>query len=213
MAKALTKVFQAVLIIGIIFGIALAINPSLYRSPALWIIGVLGILGNTLQPAYSPFKGGGPEDRGTMLHIVWTIYIFQALAMMEYAWKATSFDLTLYQYLFLTLSVFGLAFRTWAVRTLGHYFSMQVKLQKDHQLIATGPYRNLRHPSYTGAFLIYFCNTLFLEAYCVAVVFLPFLFWALHRRIKFEERCLREQFGAAYEDFCAKRYKLFPMLY
>ena len=213
--KILKKILQGILAVFLILGLGMLINPLVYQSPVLWILIVIGVLGNILQPSYSSFKAGVKQDRGTALHIVWTVYITQALAVVEYAFNYTDFLewFTLYQYLFLSLSVFGLIFRTWAVLTLGQYFSMYIELQKDHQLITRGPYRFLRHPSYTGAFLTYFSNILFLESWFSAIVSLSFLLWAFHRRIQFEELCLHEQFGEEYDDFCKKRWKLIPGLY
>ena len=209
------KILQGILVVVLILGLGMLINPLVYQSPALWILIVMGVLGNILQPSYSSFKSGVKQDRGTALQIVWTVYITQALAIAEYAFNNTDFLewFTLYQYLFLILSVFGLVFRTWAVFTLGKYFSMYIELQKDHQLITKGPYRFLRHPSYTGAFLTYFVNILFLESWFSAIISLPFLLWAFHRRIQFEELCLREQFGEKYDDFCKKRWRLIPGIY
>ena len=191
------------------------INPGAYRSLPLWILAALGILGNVLQPSYSPFKSGDKQDRGTALQILWTIYISEGLAIMEYAFNRTHFSepLTLFQYLFLGLAVFGLILRTWAVCTLGRHFSMYIELQKDHRLITTGPYRFLRHPSYTGAFLTYFFMILFMESWFSAIISLPFLFWAFQRRIKFEEPCLHNQFGEEYDHFCKNRWRLIPGIY
>ena len=44
----------------------------------------------------------------------------------------------------------GMAFRLWAVLTLGRFFRTSVLVHDDHTLVARGPYRVLRHPSYTG---------------------------------------------------------------
>ena len=203
------------MIVFLILALGMLINPSVYQSLSLWILVMLGVVGNTLQPSYSPFKSGDKQDCGTALQILWTIYITQGLAIVEYASNKTHFlePLTSYQYLFLCLSVFGLVFRTWAVFVLGKYFSMYIELQENHQIIETGPYRFIRHPSYTGAFLTYFSNILFLGSWFSALVVLPFLFWAFHRRIQFEELCLRNQFGEVYENFCKKRWRLIPCIY
>ena len=47
----------------------------------------------------------------------------------------------------------GISFRAWAVHSLGKYFTATVQIKEDHRLIKTGPYRIVRHPSYTGAFM------------------------------------------------------------
>ncbi|OCH92219.1 hypothetical protein OBBRIDRAFT_833565 [Obba rivulosa] len=38
--------------------------------------------------------------------------------------------------------------------TLGRYFTWHLALREDHKLITSGPYRIVRHPSYTGMILI-----------------------------------------------------------
>ena len=50
----------------------------------------------------------------------------------------------------------GVAFRLWAVLSLGRFFRVAVTTQDDHRLIERGPYRRLRHPSYTGALVTLF---------------------------------------------------------
>ncbi len=52
------------------------------------------------------------------------------------------------------VAVFGVALRAWAVRTLGQYFTYVVHVSADQAVVETGPYRLLRHPSYTGGTLI-----------------------------------------------------------
>ncbi|MGA8115343.1 MAG: isoprenylcysteine carboxylmethyltransferase family protein [Actinocatenispora sp.] len=48
----------------------------------------------------------------------------------------------------------GLAVRVWAVLTLGGAFSTYVQVDGDQQVVTRGPYRWVRHPSYTGLLLI-----------------------------------------------------------
>lgn len=50
--------------------------------------------------------------------------------------------------------VAGLALRLWAVVTLGRFFKVTVSIQDHHRVIRSGPYRVLRHPSYTGLLLL-----------------------------------------------------------
>ncbi len=47
----------------------------------------------------------------------------------------------------------GSSLRLWAMHTLGRFFTFEVTIRKKHELVTTGPYRWLIHPSYTGLIL------------------------------------------------------------
>jgi protein-S-isoprenylcysteine O-methyltransferase Ste14 len=47
----------------------------------------------------------------------------------------------------------GIALRQWAIATLGRFFVGHVVVQPGQTVVSTGPYRWLRHPSYTGFWL------------------------------------------------------------
>jgi hypothetical protein len=48
----------------------------------------------------------------------------------------------------------GLAVRIWAVLTLAGSFSTFIQVNTDQTVVTRGPYRWVRHPSYTGLLLI-----------------------------------------------------------
>ncbi|KAI1308718.1 hypothetical protein EDD11_004259 [Mortierella claussenii] len=54
-------------------------------------------------------------------------------------------------------AVLGYALRKWSFTTLDRFFTFQLKIRPGHQLITSGPYRYLRHPSYTGGIINGFC--------------------------------------------------------
>jgi protein-S-isoprenylcysteine O-methyltransferase Ste14 len=47
----------------------------------------------------------------------------------------------------------GTVIRLWAVRALGPWFSREVQVTGNQQIVTSGPYHWVRHPSYTGALL------------------------------------------------------------
>ncbi len=47
----------------------------------------------------------------------------------------------------------GIVLRQWAITTLGRYFTGHVLVQGGQTVVSSGPYRWLRHPSYTGLWL------------------------------------------------------------
>ena len=48
----------------------------------------------------------------------------------------------------------GLLLRWWAFRTLGEYFTLVLRTSPDQAVVDRGPYRFLRHPSYTGLLMV-----------------------------------------------------------
>ena len=107
----------------------------------------------------------------------------------------------------------GMAFRLWAVLTLGAFFRTSVVVQDGHQLVTAGPYRWLRHPAYTGALVsmtgigLTYGNWVSLAA----MALLPAL--AIAFRIHVEERALTEQFGDAYRDFRKTHAAVIPVIW
>ena len=95
----------------------------------------------------------------------------------------------------------GMAFRLWAVQTLGAFFRTSVVVQDGHKLVTAGPYRWLRHPAYTGVIVTVVGLGLALGNWVslAAMAILPTL--AIAWRMHVEEQALTEQFGDAYKTF------------
>ena len=91
----------------------------------------------------------------------------------------------------------GLLFSVWARVRLGRNWSGSVTIKADHELISTGPYRLARHPIYAGLLLALAGTALIVAEWRGALAFL-IAFLALWRKLRLEERWLREQFGQAY---------------
>jgi protein-S-isoprenylcysteine O-methyltransferase len=49
----------------------------------------------------------------------------------------------------------GIALRQWAVSLLGRFFTVDVRVQSDQRVINRGPYRYVRHPSYSGMIITF----------------------------------------------------------
>lgn len=191
-------------------------NVKLLLESKVIIIFVMGIIASYYQADYNPLKGGnGDVDKGTVLQIIWTVYISQALALLEafFINQESAFHYDLASIIFLGIAIFGLIFRSWAYITLGRFFTMHLQTKDDQVLVENGPYRFLRHPSYTGAFLTYTFIPLFLGSYRSALVAAVLLIFAFYRRINHEEKMLESHMGESYRLFCLKRARLFPFIY
>ena len=53
------------------------------------------------------------------------------------------------------VGVMGVALRWWTIRTLGKQFTRNLQIAEDHRVVVEGPYRRIRHPSYSGAILMF----------------------------------------------------------
>lgn len=113
----------------------------------------------------------------------------------------------------IVLTVAGLSLRWVSIITLGRFFTVNVAVHRDQYVVKTGPYRFIRHPSYTGmliAFLglgIYFANWLSL-----LIILVPISI-AILNRINKEEEVLLEGLGPAYQAYCSNTKRLIPWIY
>lgn len=103
----------------------------------------------------------------------------------------------------------GAAFRWWSVATLGRHFTVHVAIHDDHQLITHGPYRWLRHPSYTGI-LVVLLGAMTATGNGVCLLFMAPILLAILHRIRIEEQALSGAFGDRYAAFRASTKRLIP---
>ena len=107
----------------------------------------------------------------------------------------------------------GAALRWWAVVHLGRFFTVDVTVAADHRVIDTGPYRVMRHPSYTGVLMQFAGWALSLgNVLALPVVVVPILLGLLYR-IRVEEAALRGALGEEYSTYCRRTKRLVPGVY
>jgi protein-S-isoprenylcysteine O-methyltransferase Ste14 len=109
----------------------------------------------------------------------------------------------------LALGVAGVAFRWYAINTLGRFFTMRVTTSADQTVVDTGPNRLIRHPSYTGALMTVFgvllCSTNWLSSLCFLIAWPGFAY-----RIRTEERALISALGDPYREYMRRTKRLVP---
>jgi protein-S-isoprenylcysteine O-methyltransferase Ste14 len=107
----------------------------------------------------------------------------------------------------------GLALRWAAILTLGKAFSVNVAIHHDQQVMRSGVFRYLRHPSYTGMMLIFLALGLHMGNWVSLVLVLLPPLAALLYRIHVEEAALNRAFGADYADYSRSTSRLIPGIY
>ena len=88
-----------------------------------------------------------------------------------------------------------------AVRVLGKQWSLQARVLEDHKLVREGPYRFIRHPIYTGMLGMIIVGGLAWSHWLGFVIALVLFGIGTAVRVRSEEKLLREQFGAAFDDY------------
>lgn len=103
--------------------------------------------------------------------------------------------------------------RWYSIIHLGRFFTVNVAIAADHQLVDTGAYRFVRHPSYTDALLAFIGFAMVLRNWAsVLVISLPIAFAFLYR-INVEERALVQAFGERYRAYIKRTKRLIPLVY
>jgi protein-S-isoprenylcysteine O-methyltransferase Ste14 len=107
------------------------------------------------------------------------------------------------------LLALGLAFTVWARVYLGRNWSGTVTLKEGHELIRSGPYTYVRHPIYTGL-LVALLGSAVACGELRAMIGLAVVAGAFMRKLRIEERFMREIFPGQYERYCAEVPALVP---
>jgi protein-S-isoprenylcysteine O-methyltransferase len=111
------------------------------------------------------------------------------------------------------LFALGLALRWYSIVYLGRFFTVNVAIHSGHEVIDTGPYRFVRHPSYTGALLAFLGLALCLANWWSLVLIMVPVFWAFARRMSVEESALANALGAPYVQYMGRTKRLAPFIY
>jgi protein-S-isoprenylcysteine O-methyltransferase Ste14 len=158
-------------------------------------------------------KGGRARDRGTRVLIAITLGGAIGLAAAAASAVPSLRIPGVWRGLGVVVMWLGLATRVWAIAALGSAFRTTVEVDAGQAVVSTGPYRWIRHPSYTGLLLVVagfglaIGNWLSL-AVCL-VLPLPGIVWRIH----VEEAELNRVLGDAYRGYQARTKRLIPWLW
>ena len=113
----------------------------------------------------------------------------------------------------LALFIGGFTLRVWAIRILGRLFTFEIGIRPEHKIIEEGPYRYIRHPSYTGYALLLVGMGLALSSMFGLLGMLGgtlVFFWL---RMDQEETMLLKHFGDEYLSYIKRTKRLIPFIY
>jgi protein-S-isoprenylcysteine O-methyltransferase Ste14 len=113
----------------------------------------------------------------------------------------------------LVIGWLGLLLRWWSFASLGRYFTVILTTSHDQPVIEHGPYRVLRHPSYTGLLLAFIGAGLIVGNWISASSAVGAILTALIYRVRTEEHALNDALGDRYRHYAATRARLIPYVW
>jgi protein-S-isoprenylcysteine O-methyltransferase Ste14 len=177
----------------------------------LWLFSE--IVGGKIIPR---LRGGGTVkargDRGSRLIIWVSIFVSIAIASFFGTNEVTPLPEPFF-YLGIVLMLAGIAFRQWAIWVLGRFFSTTVRILSDHKMVTNGPYRIVRHPSYTGALLTLVGLGLGSRTWAGTLIIMILFGIVYNYRISIEEKALKAEFGQEYNSYAKRTKRLIPFLF
>jgi len=112
----------------------------------------------------------------------------------------------------IALLIAGAVLRRYCFNALGKSFTGTVMVASDQAIIQHGPYRFVRHPSYTAAFLMFIGIGLALCSW-ISLAILFFAHCYLYgRRVAVEERALLDTLGAPYREYMSRTRRFIPFV-
>ncbi|HET7882995.1 MAG TPA: isoprenylcysteine carboxylmethyltransferase family protein [Acetobacteraceae bacterium] len=189
---------------------------AFFVHPALTAVVVITVL----QTIFALFSGanlssGEREDRANR----WVLAALGVLGLLG-AWLPAytdrrdlwTIDGDTVRWVGVGVYTLGGVLRLWPVFVLGHRLSGLVAIQRGHTLVTTGLYRVIRHPSYLGLLVLSFGWGLVFRSWA-GVILAALNIVPLVGRIRAEEALLHAQFGAEYDAYRSRTWRLIPGLY
>ena len=160
-------------------------------------------------------RTGTKQDKST-LGVLWLVIMASVVAGIYVGlnWRAAALPRwQMFAFAGVVLFVAGLVLRWWAIVTLGRFFTVDVVVEKDHEVVERGPFRLVRHPSYAGVLLAFVGWALTLRNWAALIIVLVPIFAVFVRRMNVEEDALSRALGTRYTDYMKRTKRLVPGVY
>ena len=184
---------------------------------AFWIVYIWAFAPEfaIIRRAADTIKRGESKDQGSMRVVMagqqiglTLSFFFSFIARLQMPW----IERLICFWSGLGLLIAGSVLRRYCWRLLGEFFTGDVNARADQPVIQKGPYRYVRHPSYSGGILMAGGVALALGTWLGVVTAMVTAVAAYVFRIRVEERVLVETLGAPYAEYMQRSKRLVPFV-
>lgn len=168
-----------------------------------------------VQAGVEGAKRADSRDSGSLRVLLSGMWIALFLAFPLSFVRAWSFPRSVQLSLFavgVALILLGSLLRRYCWRTLGQYFTGDVRARPDQPVIRAGPYRLVRHPSYTAGMMMFIGIGLALGSWFSFVLLTIATIATYGYRVVIEERALLDTIGEAYRSYTRETKRFIPYI-
>jgi protein-S-isoprenylcysteine O-methyltransferase Ste14 len=168
-----------------------------------------------VRSGYQATKSEDSKDSGSLKVIMGGMWVALLVAYVLPFVSAGSFPRRWQLPLFaagVLMIVLGSLLRRYCFRTLGEYFTGDVRAARDQPVICSGPYRLVRHPSYTAGMMMFIGIGLALGNWFSLALLTIAAIATYSYRVAVEERALLAMIGEPYGNYMKERKRFIPYI-
>ena len=174
------------------------------------VVAVLALLRRRLRPSptLSRIRGWRWYVPVVLLPVEWLLppaLIALRVGEIEAGWLPV-------QVVGLAVGLAGAVLLIWACVLLGRFLMHEAAVREDHALLASGPYRFVRHPVYAGYLALLLGSGVASLNVCLWLLW-PVSLLGILIQAASEERVLGARFGREYERYAGRVGRLVPRLW
>lgn len=163
----------------------------------------------------NPEKGAVRRDRGSYALLMGAMFagIFFGFFFMYSPWATVTWQPAAWFWIGIVLMLAGAAYRWYAIKVLGRFFTRSVATRDGQYVVDTGPYRRIRHPSYAGALVTLLGLGMAMGNWASLAAVLAGGLIGYGWRMRVEEQALCTDLGDPYRQYMRRTWRIVPHLW
>lgn len=158
-------------------------------------------------------KSSDKGSSGVLVLFTWLAIGLDFALSFQFPRAAIRWERTSLFFIGIAFILGGTAFRLYSMSVLGRFFTYYVAVNEKQTVVKVGPYHYIRHPSYTGALIVFVGLGLALGNWAGLLALLACVGIGYAYRISVEETVLAATLGEPYQGYMRRTRRLVPFLF